>query len=162
MNTTLILKQILTIVSSPFLKFTYGEYGVVFHFRSKEVFSDLKDYIDQQRSKGVKVIGYGAAAKGMTVINAGKIQLDYIVDDNPLKQGLLCPGSNIPVYGSDVLADEKDNVVIVPLAWNFFDEIKTKAITVVVHSVETFLGMILTSFIFLDTIKFSFERLERV
>lgn len=101
----------------------YAEYQT----KAMECLTNLKDYIDLKRSAGVKVIGYGAAAKGMTVINAGKIKLDYIVDDNPLKQGLLCPGSNIPVHGSDVLADERDNVVIVPLAWNFFDEIKAKA-----------------------------------
>jgi len=87
----------------------------------------LKTYIETQRNAGVRVIGYGAAAKGMTVINAGKLKFDYIIDDNPLKQGLLCPGSDIPVYGSDELAKETDTVIIVPLAWNFFDEIKTRA-----------------------------------
>jgi len=43
--------QLLTVVSSPFLKFTYGEYGVVFHFRSNEVFSDLKEYVDMAMSE---------------------------------------------------------------------------------------------------------------
>jgi hypothetical protein len=43
--------QLLTVVSSPFLKFTYGEYGVVFHFRSKEEFNDLKEYIDMAMSE---------------------------------------------------------------------------------------------------------------
>ena len=36
----------LTLVSSPFLKYTYGEFGVVFHFRSDELFSELKEYVD--------------------------------------------------------------------------------------------------------------------
>ena len=62
----------------------------------------------------------------MTVINAGKIKLDYIVDDNPLKQGLLCPGSDIPVKNSSILRQEKEDLIIVPLAWNFFDEIYSK------------------------------------
>ena len=75
---------------------------------------------------GKKVIGYGAAAKGMTVINAGNLMFDYIVDDNPLKQGLLCPGSNIPVYSPHQLETEAANIIIIPLAWNFFDEIKFK------------------------------------
>ena len=69
------------------------------------------------------MVGYGAAAKGMTVINAGQLDLDYIVDDNPLKQGLLCPGSNIPVYSPAVLQNENSTLVIVPLAWNFYTEI---------------------------------------
>ena len=89
--------------------------------------ADLGKYVDRQRAQGFKIIGYGAAAKGMTVINAGRLKLDYIVDDNPLKQNLLCPGSDIPVYSSQKLATEENNVVIIPLAWNFFDEIKTKA-----------------------------------
>ena len=86
----------------------------------------LKDYISTQHSSGKKVIGYGAAAKGMTVINAGNLMFDYIVDDNPLKQGLLCPGSNIPVYSPHQLETEAANIIIIPLAWNFFDEIKSK------------------------------------
>jgi hypothetical protein len=84
--------------------------------------SELKEYIEQQTTK---VIGYGAAAKGMTVLNAGGIKLDYIIDDNPLKQGLLCPGSNIPVQNSNILNTE-GNLIIIPLAWNFYDEIYDK------------------------------------
>jgi len=86
--------------------------------------NDIQLYID--RNQGKKIIGYGAAAKGMTVINAGKLKLDYIVDDNPLKQGLLCPGSNIPVQNSSILTQETDDLIIVVLAWNFFNEIYKK------------------------------------
>jgi methylation protein EvaC len=75
------------------------------------------------QAQGHRVVGYGAAAKGMTVINAGQLKLDYIVDDNPLKQGLLCPGSDIPVYLPSVLSNEDLPLVIVPLAWNFYTEI---------------------------------------
>lgn len=98
----------------------------------------LKEYIEAHRNAGVRVIGYGAAAKGMTVINAGQLQFDYIVDDNPLKQGLLCPGSDIPVYCPEQLADEKSNIIIVPLAWNFFDEIKNKAKNIRPNSSDTY------------------------
>ena len=84
--------------------------------------SELKEYIEHQT---FKVIGYGAAAKGMTVLNAGGIKLDYIIDDNPLKQGLLCPGSNIPVKDSSIL-DTEGNLIIIPLAWNFYNEIYDK------------------------------------
>jgi hypothetical protein len=38
--------QMLPLISSPFLKYTYGEFGVVFHFRSDEIFSELKEYFD--------------------------------------------------------------------------------------------------------------------
>ena len=85
--------------------------------------SQLKQHLVQVKSQGYRVVGYGAAAKGMTVINAGQLDLDYIVDDNPLKQGLLCPGSNIPVHSPRVLQNENSPLVIVPLAWNFYTEI---------------------------------------
>jgi hypothetical protein len=85
--------------------------------------TQLKQYLAQAKSQGLQIVGYGAAAKGMTVINAGQLELDYIVDDNPLKHGLLCPGSNIPVYSPEVLKNESSALVIVPLAWNFYSEI---------------------------------------
>ena len=70
------------------------------------------------------MVGYGAAAKGMTVLNANDIQLDWIVDDNELKQGLLTPGTNIPIKDRSSL-DIEEHIVVIPLAWNFFDEIKS-------------------------------------
>jgi ubiquinone/menaquinone biosynthesis C-methylase UbiE len=91
--------------------------------QAMQCLSRLKQHLDQVKSQGYCVVGYGAAAKGMTVINAGQLDLDYIVDDNPLKQGLLCPGSNIPVYSPAVLQNENSTLVIVPLAWNFYTEI---------------------------------------
>ena len=48
--------------------------------------------------------------------------LDFIVDDNPLKQGLFTPISHIPVFSSDALYDLKPDYVIV-LAWNFAEQI---------------------------------------
>jgi hypothetical protein len=77
------------------------------------------------RYEGIPIVGYGAAAKGMTLLNYGKIELDYIIDDNPLKQGKFTPGMSIPIYGPEKLLDERPTV-FVPLAWNFFDEIKSK------------------------------------
>jgi hypothetical protein len=64
----------------------------------------------------------------MTRINFGDLKLDFIVDDNPLKQGLLAPGSNIPVVAVDMLdgVPEGANVAFIPLAWNFFAEIKSR------------------------------------
>jgi len=89
---------------------------------SKETFDRVKELKEQ----GYKVIGYGAAAKGNTFLNFSKFQLDYIVDDNPLKQGLYSPGSKIPIVHPDTIISETGKVCVVPLAWNFFDEIKTK------------------------------------
>ena len=91
--------------------------------------SELKKGINDCRAQGYTVVGYGAAAKGMTLINASDIDLDCVIDDNPLKQGLYCPGTTIPVVGIDWLdriTDPNEHVLFIPLAWNFYAEIKAK------------------------------------
>ena len=103
---------------------TYVEYAE----KCKAVVSELKIEIDKFRNKGYKVIGYGAAAKGNTLLNFAEIDLDYIVDDNPLKHGLYTPGRNILIKSSQALKEEDPKkVVIVPLAWNFYKEISRRA-----------------------------------
>jgi SAM-dependent methyltransferase len=102
---------------------TYLEYAR----KAEQVVKDLKETITAYRAEGFIVAGYGAAAKGMTLLNFGNIALDFIVDDNPLKQGRFTPGMHIPVVSIDKLDQVADsNIAFVPLAWNFFDEIKTK------------------------------------
>ena len=80
---------------------------------------DFEDY---------KIVGYGAAAKGMTLLNFAQVDLDYIIDDNPLKQGLLTPGRNIKICSIDVLKQytDSDKILFVPLAWNFYEEIRER------------------------------------
>ena len=75
---------------------------------------------------GWLAVGYGAPAKGMTLLNYSGLKLDFIIDDNELKQGRFTPGSSIPIYSADVLDDHPDALLFVPLAWNFFDEIVEK------------------------------------
>lgn len=75
---------------------------------------------------GWNVVGYGAAAKGMTLLNFAKLKLDFIVDDNPLKQGKFTPGTNIPIVPASKIDELKDTTLFVPLAWNFFEEIRSK------------------------------------
>jgi hypothetical protein len=102
---------------------TYVEYAR----RAQQVVQDLKDTIVAYRAEGFVIAGYGAAAKGMTLLNFGNITLDFIIDDNPMKQGLFSPGMHIPVVSIDMLDECADlNIAFVPLAWNFFDEIKRK------------------------------------
>ena len=103
--------------------------------------TDLKDQIEEYQHWGYQVIGYGAAAKGMTLLNASGIQLDAVVDDNPLKQGLWCPGTTIPVVSSDYIKHipAKSKVVFVPLAWNFYTEIKRKIQTIRTNENDMFL-----------------------
>lgn len=81
--------------------------------------------IDEMRRGGLIVAGYGAPAKGNTLLTyfgLGRDRIDFVVDRNPLKQGLLCPGSLIPVKPPGAIEEERPDVLLV-LAWNFLDEI---------------------------------------
>lgn len=93
----------------------------------RTVISDLNATLAHYRDLGYTIVGYGAAAKGMTLLNFGQTSLDYIIDDNPLKQGLYTPGMNIPIVSIDILEELRERkIAFVPLAWNFFKEIKGK------------------------------------
>jgi 2-polyprenyl-3-methyl-5-hydroxy-6-metoxy-1,4-benzoquinol methylase len=83
---------------------------------------ELKNYED------CYIVGYGAAAKGNTLLNFGKIDLDYIVDDNPLKHSMYTPGRKIKIVSLDNMLELAGNrdIVWVPLSWNFFDEIRKR------------------------------------
>jgi len=90
------------------------------------VLEQLKEAISEYRIN-YRIVGYGAAAKGMTLINAGNLFFDFVIDDNPMKQGKYCPGSHIPVVSIDELDKYADtSIIFIPLAWNFFDEISAK------------------------------------
>ena len=64
----------------------------------------------------------------MTFLNFANVKMDIIIDDNPLKQNLYTPGTNTIIKSSDYLLDLKksDKVLFIPLAWNFFTEIKKR------------------------------------
>lgn len=85
----------------------------------------LQRTLQDLRVNGKRVVGYGAPAKGNTLLGfleIGPDLVEYIADKSPLKQGRYCPGVHIPVVPADrLLADQPDYVVL--LAWNFVDEI---------------------------------------
>jgi 2-polyprenyl-3-methyl-5-hydroxy-6-metoxy-1,4-benzoquinol methylase len=89
---------------------------------------ELKVFVELYKQKGYVVGGYGAAAKGNTLLNFSEIKLDFIIDDNELKQGKYSPGMSIPVVAIDYLDkySTDDKILFVPLAWNYFDDIKRK------------------------------------
>ena len=95
-----------------------------------KVVKDLVDAVSQytRNEVGWLSVGYGAPAKGMTLLNYSGLKLDFIIDDNPLKQGRFTPGSSIPIYPASKLDEYPDAIIFVPLAWNFYDEIKSKII----------------------------------
>ena len=93
--------------------------------RASTIVEDLKQTIMHYRMLDYLIVGYGAAAKGNTLLNFGDIHLDYIIDDNPLKQGLYSPGMGTPVVPISILDQYAETkVAFVPLAWNFFTEIR--------------------------------------
>ena len=94
----------------------------------EELLISLQSTIESYRMQGYQILGYGAAAKGMTLLGASGIHLDAVVDDNALKQNKWCPGQNIPVVDSGYISriSESDKVLFVPLAWNFYAEIVRK------------------------------------
>lgn len=77
------------------------------------------------KSQGKSIAGYGAPAKGNTLLNYCQISTDllpYTVDKNPLKVGKLTPGMHIPVLPVETLLEQQPDVVLI-LAWNFAEEI---------------------------------------
>jgi len=113
----------------------------VWSTRARKISTEFSSRIEMFREQGYAIIGYGAAAKGMTLLNYTNIGLDFIIDDNPIKQGKYSPGKDIPVVGIDILQTYKndDNILFVPLAWNFFNEIKSKILSARKHSNDRFL-----------------------
>jgi SAM-dependent methyltransferase len=110
--------------------------------RSMAITKEFSDAIDEYSKKGYKIIGYGAAAKGNTLLNFADVELDLIVDDNPLKQNRLSPGKNIPIVGMDYVTmhfSKSERILFVPLAWNVFAEIKNKIKQVRNADVDRFL-----------------------
>ena len=107
----------------------------------KSNMAQLIETINQYRLDGYTLVGYGAAAKGNTLLNFGDIRLDFIIDDSPLKQGKFTPGTGCAIVGVDRLAElEADRrILFVPLAWNFFKEIKSKIQTARTNTNDRFL-----------------------
>jgi SAM-dependent methyltransferase len=88
-------------------------------------------FLHQQRAAGATVAGYGAAAKGNTLLNycgvKGRELIDFVADASPHKQGRFLPGSRIPVVAPDRVDEEKpDFIVIFP--WNLFDEVTAQLV----------------------------------
>lgn len=97
-----------------------------FSDRVEGIRDKLHAMLSELKGQGLKIAGYGAPAKGNTLLNYFKIgpeHLDFLVDKNPLKQNLYSPGMKIPVRETSAIAEEQPDILLV-LAWNFFDEIK--------------------------------------
>ena len=96
-----------------------------FATRVNHIRTELPALLRKLKASGKRIIGYGASAKGNTLLNTCGItasELDYIIDNTPFKQGKIAPGSCIPVRPPEqLLADQPDYALL--LAWNFAPEI---------------------------------------
>ena len=96
-----------------------------FQEHAEKVKNDFLKFLIEKKGEGKLVVGYGAAAKGNTLLNFAGVKSDlikYVVDRSPHKQGKYMPGSRIPIVSEDrIKSDKPDYVVIFP--WNLSEEI---------------------------------------
>lgn len=96
-----------------------------FQPRVEAIKRDLLDFLITARRQGKRVVGYGAPAKGNTLLNYCGVRtdmLEYTVDRSPHKQGRYLPGSRIPIRAPEALRETKPDYVLI-LPWNLQREI---------------------------------------
>lgn len=100
---------------------TYTEY----HSKIQRIKRNILQLFTQLKNQDKKIVAYGAAAKGNTLLNycgIGKDFIDYVVDANPHKQGKYLPGTRIPITNIDEIAKSKPDYIII-FPWNIKKEI---------------------------------------
>ncbi|KAF0137731.1 MAG: C-methyltransferase [Xanthobacteraceae bacterium] len=88
----------------------------------------LLEFLISAKRAGKKVVGYGAPAKGNTLLNycgVGPELLEFTVDRSPHKQGMLLPGTRVPVRAPDAILEARPDYVLI-LPWNLRDEIMSQ------------------------------------
>ena len=101
----------------------------IFQSRIDAVKSDLSQLLKDIKEKSRSIAGYGAPTKSTTLMNYFELDenlIDYIIDDNPLKQGKYSPLLHIPVVSSDYLLGDSQPDYLLILAWNFAESIIAK------------------------------------
>jgi 2-polyprenyl-3-methyl-5-hydroxy-6-metoxy-1,4-benzoquinol methylase len=96
-----------------------------FSKKMQETKRKVLDFLIQAKREGKSIVGYGAPAKGNTILNYCGIRsdfIDYTIDRSPYKQNHFLPGTHIPIYNPDKIKEtEPDYLLILP--WNLKDEI---------------------------------------
>ena len=94
----------------------------------QQIKSDLLSFFLDCKKKGKSVVGYGAPAKGNTLLNFCGIRsqfLKFTVDRSPHKQGHFLPGTHIPIYAVEEIAKAKPDYLFI-LPWNLKEEIMSQ------------------------------------
>jgi SAM-dependent methyltransferase len=100
---------------------TYLRFGETARAAKRELLTFL---VDAKRS-GKKIAAYGAAAKGVTLLNfcgVGTDFVDYVVDRSPHKQGRFLPGVRLPIFAPEHVTETEPDVLLI-LPWNLAEEI---------------------------------------
>lgn len=112
-------------------EFNLGVNQIGYYSNFQENIENIKDdflrFLMDAKAEGKKVIGYGAAAKGNTLLNFSGVKgtdlISFVVDVSPFKQGKYLPGSRIPVVSKDQIEIyQPDYIIIFP--WNLKNEIE--------------------------------------
>lgn len=101
-----------------------------FQSQADRIKDDLLAFLIEQKRSGKKVLAYGAAAKGNTLLNYAGIRPDllpFVYDAALAKQGKYMPGSHIPILSPEYIAAEKPDYILI-LPWNLADEIQQQNI----------------------------------
>lgn len=104
---------------------TTAAFYVGFQEKANKVKNDFLAFLIDARRAGKQVVGYGAAAKGNTLMNYAGVrpdQLSYVMDLNPSKQGKFLPGCRIPIVAEDRLRQTRPHYVVI-LPWNLRTEV---------------------------------------
>jgi len=91
----------------------------------KETKRAFLEFLIGAKRAGKKIAAYGAAAKGVTMLNYCGVRndfIDYVVDKNPYKQNRYLPGVHIPILGPEKMMETKPDYVLI-LPWNLKDEV---------------------------------------
>lgn len=103
---------------------TYSDFGE----KVKRAKRSLLSFLVAARESGKSVVGYGAPAKGNTLLNYCGVRsdlLDYTVDISPHKQGLFLPGTRIPIFAPTRIRETQPDYVLI-LPWNLKAEISSQ------------------------------------
>jgi ABC-type Fe3+-hydroxamate transport system substrate-binding protein len=99
-----------------------------FQQRANNIKYDLTTFLIKTKHQGKKVMAYGAAAKGNTLLNYAGIRADLlpcVVDLNPAKKGKFLPGSRLPIVDEAIIKEYKPDYIVI-LPWNLREEVKAQ------------------------------------
>jgi hypothetical protein len=99
-----------------------------FQGRANQIKDNLLSFLLDKKRLGARVVAYGAAAKGNTILNFAGVKVDLlpvVYDAAPSKQKKFLPGSHIPIHSPSHLAAENAPYVLI-LPWNLADEVRSQ------------------------------------